>query len=111
MNRMLPRGLWTLFLLVVGTLLVLFFTNCSSPPPATTAAAPTTAPAAVGFFVAPHRGSAELWAETCSRCHNVRSPSAYSSDQWKVIVHDMRIRGELTGQEQRQILEFLQSVH
>lgn len=55
------------------------------------------------------KGGAQLWAENCARCHNMRPPTEFSSDQWQVIVHEMRVRANLTGQEQRKILEFLQS--
>jgi mono/diheme cytochrome c family protein len=50
-----------------------------------------------------------LWAQRCGRCHNLRSPSEYSDAQWAVAVHHMRIRVPLTGQEQQEILEFLQA--
>jgi hypothetical protein len=33
----------------------------------------------------------------------------YSDAQWDVIVHHMRLRANITGQEQRAILEFLKS--
>jgi cytochrome c5 len=79
----------------------------AQPAATAPAGAPATAPATMA--VANRKGSAQLWQETCSRCHNLRSPSAYSADQWQVIVHDMRIRAQLTGQDQRQVLEFLKS--
>jgi cytochrome c5 len=52
---------------------------------------------------------AELWAENCSRCHNIRSPRSYSSAQWETIVHHMRLRANLTGDEARLITQFLQA--
>ena len=58
---------------------------------------------------APEKGGAELWAENCSRCHNIRPPQSFSSTQWHAIVHHMRIRANLTGEEARKITEFLQS--
>jgi mono/diheme cytochrome c family protein len=51
----------------------------------------------------------ELWSRTCGQCHNLRPPSEYSDAQWAVAVHHMRVRVPLTGQEQREILEFLQA--
>ena len=33
----------------------------------------------------------------------------YSNAQWDVIVHHMRVRANITGQEQRAIAEFLKS--
>jgi hypothetical protein len=50
-----------------------------------------------------------LWGRTCGECHNLRPPSEYSDAQWAVAVHHMRIRVPLTGQQQREILAFLQA--
>lgn len=55
------------------------------------------------------KGGAELWGQTCARCHNIRPPTEFSHDQWQVAMHHMRIRGYLTGEEQKKILEFLKS--
>jgi mono/diheme cytochrome c family protein len=52
---------------------------------------------------------AELWAANCSRCHNIRPPQGFSAAQWQVIVHHMRLRANLTGNETRLITEFLQA--
>ena len=51
----------------------------------------------------------ELWSNNCLRCHNIRPPTMYNSAQWDVIVHHMRLRANITGQEQRAIVEFLKS--
>jgi nitrate/TMAO reductase-like tetraheme cytochrome c subunit len=51
----------------------------------------------------------ELWSNNCMRCHNIRPPAMYSDAQWDVIVHHMRLRANITGQEQRAIVEFLKS--
>lgn len=53
------------------------------------------------------RGS-KAWAENCTRCHNMRSPTDLRDDQWITTVFHMRIRAGLTGQEARDILTFLQ---
>jgi len=50
-----------------------------------------------------------LWAQNCTRCHNSRSPSDYSGVQWEVAMLHMRIRANLTPEEHRKILEFLQT--
>ncbi len=50
---------------------------------------------------------AQLWANNCSRCHNFRSPTEYTPNQWTTIMAHMRIQGGLTGQESRAILEYL----
>ena len=49
------------------------------------------------------------WANNCNRCHNMRDPREYRDDLWEPIVAHMRIIGGLTGQQQRDILYFLQS--
>ena len=51
----------------------------------------------------------ELWSNNCLRCHNIRPPTMYSNAQWDLIVHHMRLRANITGQEQRAIVEFLKS--
>ena len=51
----------------------------------------------------------ELWSNNCLRCHNIRPPTMYNDAQWDVIVHHMRLRANITGQEQRAIVEFLKS--
>ena len=55
------------------------------------------------------KGGAELWAENCVRCHNIRSPSNYSAAQWEVVMMHMRVRANLTPEEHKKILEFLKS--
>jgi hypothetical protein len=55
------------------------------------------------------RGSAQLWSQNCSRCHNLRDPSSYSETQWEVIMLHMRVRANLTAQEHKAILQFLQA--
>ena len=68
-----------------------------------------SAPAAAAAPVKAEKGGAELWSETCSHCHNLRSPSAFGPAQWEVAVYDMRVRAHLTGEEQRKITEFLKA--
>lgn len=54
---------------------------------------------------------AKLWAGRCSSCHNMRDPKDLPDDQWKATVTHMRLRAGLTGQDARDILEFLQKVN
>ena len=68
---------------------------------------PTTQPAEQ----ASARTGAQLWSDNCSRCHWARPPQSYSDAQWQAVVHHMRLRADLTGQEQRKITEFLQASH
>jgi hypothetical protein len=82
----------------------------STPSSPTAAAGPTTKPMMASLFgPAPKKGGAQLWAENCSRCHNAPPPDRYSDAQWEVVVDHMRLRANLTGQEARQIAEFLEA--
>jgi len=90
--------------LVIITLALLnwLVIGCSSEKPLTevtggAAAAPTA------------KSGAELWAENCIRCHNIRSPSNYSPAQWEVVMMHMRVRANLTPEEHKKILEFFKS--
>lgn len=72
--------------------------------------APSTPPGESAQTAAvPEKGGAELWAENCSRCHNFRPPQSFSEAQWHAVVHHMRLRANLTGQEAREITAFLQA--
>jgi hypothetical protein len=55
--------------------------------------------------------AAKLWAHTCQQCHNLQPASKYSDSQWDVIVHHMRVRANLTGPEQRAIVQFLKEAN
>lgn len=50
----------------------------------------------------------KAWADNCTRCHNTRDPKELRDDQWRSTVYHMRVRANLTGQETRDILKFLQ---
>lgn len=51
---------------------------------------------------------ATSWSQNCARCHELRNPTEFRDDLWKPIVTHMRVRAGLTGQQQRDILAFLQ---
>ncbi len=55
------------------------------------------------------KSGAQLWAENCVRCHNIRSPSSLSPAQWEVAMMHMRVRANLTPEEHKKILAFLKS--
>lgn len=52
---------------------------------------------------------AQMWSDTCGRCHNYRAPAEFSDSQWAVVMQHMRLRVPLTGEQQRMILTFLQA--
>ena len=87
----------------------------SPSPTSATGAATSTAPAAAPALAlfsgksTSDLGGAELWAQTCNHCHNLRSPATYGPVQWEVALYDMRVRANLTGEEQRKILEFMKA--
>ena len=57
------------------------------------------------------KSGAQLWGETCVRCHNVPSPNIYSDQQWELTVSHMRLRGNLTKVESDKITEFLKAAN
>jgi len=57
----------------------------------------------------PQKGSAQFWSENCARCHNMQSPSSYNDKNWEIVIHQMRVRGDLTAEEHKKIAEFLKS--
>jgi mono/diheme cytochrome c family protein len=54
---------------------------------------------------------ARVYGATCGRCHNPRSPLERSDRDWVTIVNHMRVRGNLTGEEYRSVLAFLQATN
>ena len=56
-------------------------------------------------------GGALLWEQNCNRCHYYRSPRERNDGEWRVIVHHMRVRANLTATEHRKILRFLQAAN
>jgi hypothetical protein len=63
------------------------------------------------FGPPPKQSGVELWSDNCARCHNMRPPNEFSAAQWETIVHHMRLRANLTGEEAREITQFLQASH
>ncbi len=53
------------------------------------------------------RSGAQLWGESCSKCHNAPSPETFSDVEWDVAVMHMRVRAKLTEEEASKIAEFL----
>lgn len=50
---------------------------------------------------------AQVWADVCMRCHNLRPPEDLSKRAWKYSMQHMRVRAGLTGSETRDILAFI----
>lgn len=98
-----------------GTALAALTGGCATPPPAPATAAvpsdagPSAATQPVLAAVTDQRSGAQLWTDNCRRCHNLRGPESFSPAQWDVIVHHMRLRANLTGEEARKVTAFLKS--
>jgi hypothetical protein len=104
MIKMLNRGLLAaLLLLFISTSVNLFADPKAKPKTATESAGAASSDSYMGLT------GEELWSNNCLRCHNIRPPTMYGNAQWDVIVHHMRLRANITGQEQRAIVEFLKS--
>jgi hypothetical protein len=95
---------------LLAALLFLFASstcNLLAEPKANQKAAPHSSDVISSDYMA--LSGEELWTNNCLRCHNIRPPTMYTNAQWDVIVHHMRLRANITGQEQRAIVEFLKS--
>jgi cytochrome c1 len=57
------------------------------------------------------KSGATLWGENCQRCHNTPSPSDFSDGQWETIGMHMKLRANITDDEVKKVVEFLQSAN
>ncbi|MBV6640381.1 MAG: hypothetical protein KI791_06675 [Cyclobacteriaceae bacterium] len=57
------------------------------------------------------KSGAQIWAESCIRCHNTASPSTFSDVEWDVAVSHMKLRAQLTQVEAQKVLEFMKSAN
>ena len=90
---------------------LLFMAGCAankSTKSAAAAAKPAVWPLTIKDPAANESG-AQIWAENCMRCHQLRSPSQYTPAQWGIIMQYMRLRAGLTGTQEKKVLAFLQS--
>jgi hypothetical protein len=81
----------------------------SGAPQSMSAAAPAPSSDFALFGPPPKKSAVQLWSDNCMRCHNSRPPEEFSAAQWEVVVHHMRLRANLTGEEAREIVKFLQA--
>lgn len=54
---------------------------------------------------------AEIYGRQCMRCHNLRSPSEFGDVNWRTIMAQMRMRANLTREEARDVLAFVQATN
>ena len=99
--------MWIKITLATSSVIVLFtLIGC-----ATQSATPATGENSQAAVGPPAKGGAQLWAETCSRCHNLRPADSYNDAQWQAVMQHMRLRANLDGNESRLITAFLQASH
>lgn len=53
-------------------------------------------------------GGADLYASNCMRCHAERYAKERTDAQWKTLILHMRVRAQLTGQDAKKVLSYLQ---
>ena len=54
---------------------------------------------------------AQVYAANCARCHNARSGTERTDNEWVPIVAHMRARGNLTKSQAEAVLAFLQATN
>lgn len=47
----------------------------------------------------------KVWTQNCARCHEMRDPKDLTDREWPAVIRHMRVRGGLTGQEERDLFE------
>ncbi|MBD80963.1 MAG: hypothetical protein CL840_18745 [Crocinitomicaceae bacterium] len=57
------------------------------------------------------KSGAQIWGETCIRCHNPADPATFSDLEWDVVAMHMQVRANLTPEETKKVIEFLQSAN
>lgn len=57
------------------------------------------------------KSGAQIWGETCIRCHNGASPQTFSDVEWDVAAMHMQLRANLTPSESKKVVEFLKSAN
>ena len=96
---------------IVLTAIGITITGCSAATPRTPASASALEKTPAQQAKTLKVGGAQLWAQNCGHCHNIRSPNSYSDAQWDVVMLHMRVRANLTAEEHKENLAFLKSAH
>ncbi len=82
-------------IVLIGLSAALFFAGCAGAP--------------VREEVATAEEGARIWSATCARCHNLRTATEFTAEQWTVIVNHMRTRQDLTRSEAQAVAAFLRA--
>lgn len=54
---------------------------------------------------------ARTYGRLCGSCHNARSPLERSDRDWVTVINHMRVRANMTGQQVRDVLAFVQGTN
>lgn len=57
------------------------------------------------------KSGAQMWGESCIKCHNSPSPDTFSDVEWEVAMMHMRVRAKLTEEESKKIADFLKTAN
>lgn len=57
------------------------------------------------------KSGAQLWGETCNRCHLAPSPADFNDIDWETISLHMKIRANIPEEQMNKIKEFLKSAN
>jgi cytochrome c553 len=57
------------------------------------------------------KSGAQIWGETCVRCHNTPSPATFSDVEWDVATMHMQLRANLTADEIEKVTKYLKSAN
>ena len=69
----------------------------------------TLAPILISQGAAWGLSGSKVFEQNCGKCHLPRQPKERSDKQWKIITTHMRVRANLTAEESKAVLEYLQS--
>ena len=57
------------------------------------------------------KSGAQMWGETCNRCHLAPSPADYNDTDWSTIALHMRVRANITEEQASKIFGFIKSAN
>lgn len=87
--------IFVLVLIAAGVMLALTIVSCSTEQSA----------------AYKNRVGAQIWGETCIRCHNTPSPASYNDTDWETIGLHMKVRANLTAEQSNKVFEFIKSAN
>ncbi|RUA34086.1 MAG: hypothetical protein DSY77_06900, partial [Bacteroidetes bacterium] len=91
-----------ILLVTVVVFVTIIFTQCATQQNATSTESTSFAKGVPEYVL--QKSGAQLWAESCIRCHNTASPATFSDTEWDVAIKHMEIRAQLTKVEAEKVL-------